>query len=131
MVWVADRHDNLVAKGKVLDTLAIAMALGDPIRYEENDDLQANVYIDDEGWYAVTGDNGAIRGWAGVFGRTVKSVAQFEKLLAKHGEVRWVRTDDDKNGFVKFKGAGDFMVIGERAAVWKAALAEIDGRFDA
>lgn len=129
MVWVADRHNNLIAKGRTLDSLKEAMILGDPIRFEENDAGQANVYIDEEGWFAVTGDKDAIDGWAGVFGRTLKSVEQFKKVLAKHGQVRSVRTDDDGNAFVGFKGAGDYLIIAEKPPIWKAALADINARF--
>lgn len=124
-MWVGERYANLVEKGRTVDDLHAAIALGEPVRYEENDDGQANVYIDDEGWFAVVGDKAAIAGWAGVFGRTLKSIEQFERVLAKRGAVRNVRTDDERNAFVGFKGAGDYLIIGDRKAIWRAALADL------
>ena len=129
-MWVADRHANLIEKGRTISTLEEAMFLGDPIRYEENDDGQANVYIEDAGWLAVTGEQAMIAGYAGVFGRTLKSLAQFEKVMAKHGGVvRMVRTDDNDVPFVTIKGAGEFLIVSDRSAIWKAAVTAIRDRF--
>lgn len=130
---VAERFKNLKAKGRVLDSVKDAIELGgEPLKYQENDDLDACVYVEDSGWFAVTGDRARIAGWAQSEGRVLSSVEQFETILAESGGLRSIRTDDDHTAFVYFKGAGrfrrEYLVIGQRAAIFKAASAVFEAQ---
>lgn len=130
---VAERFKNLKAKGRTLDSVKDAIDLGgEPLRYVENDDLEACVYVEDLGWFAVVGDRARIAGWAQSEGRVLSSVAQFEAVLAERGGLRAIRTNDDHAAFVYFKGSdrfhGEYLVIGQRAAIFKAASAVFEAQ---